>query len=75
MTVLEADDLLFDADDVRRLLRLYGVEAADSEIDGILKESVGYPLGVAIDRPVYVSGQAVDTGAGGAGVPGGVPLL
>ena len=48
MTVLEADDLLFDADDVRRLLRLYGVEAADSEIDGILRESVGYPLGVAI---------------------------
>ena len=48
MTVLEADDLLFDADDVRRLLRLYGVEAADNEIDGILKESVGYPLGVAI---------------------------
>ena len=48
MTVLEADDLLFDADDVRRLLRLYGVEAADSEIDGILKESIGYPLGVAI---------------------------
>ena len=48
MTVLEADDLLFDADDVRRLLRLYGVDAADSEIDGILKESVGYPLGVAI---------------------------
>ena len=48
MTVLEADDLLFDADDVRRLLRLYGVEAAGSEIDGILKESVGYPLGVAI---------------------------
>ena len=48
MTVLEADDLLFDGDDVRRLLRLYGVEAADSEIDGILKESIGYPLGVAI---------------------------
>ena len=48
MTVLEADDLPFDADDVRRLLRLHGVEAADSEIDGILKESVGYPLGVAI---------------------------
>lgn len=48
MTVLEADDLLFDADDVRRLLLLYGVEAADSEIDGILKETIGYPLGVAI---------------------------
>ena len=52
MTVLEADDLLFDADDVRRLLRLYGVEAAASEIDGILKESVGYPLGVAITAGV-----------------------
>ena len=55
MTVLEADDLLFDADDVRRLLRLYGVEAADSEIDGILKESVGYPLGVAITCLLYTS--------------------
>ncbi len=48
MTVLEADDLLFDADDVRRLFRLSGANVTDSEIDGILKESVGYPLGVAI---------------------------
>ena len=48
MTVLEADDLLFDADDVRRLFQLSGVNVTDSEIDGILKESVGYPLGVAI---------------------------
>ena len=48
MTVLEADDLLFDADDVRRLFQLSGANVADSEIDGILKESAGYPLGVAI---------------------------
>ena len=48
MTVLEADDLLFDADDVRRLFQLSGANVTDSEIDGILKESVGYPLGVAI---------------------------
>ena len=48
MTVLEADDLLFDAGDVRRLFQLSGVNVTDSEIDGILKESVGYPLGVAI---------------------------
>ena len=48
MTVLEADDLLFDADDVRRLFQLSGVNVTDSEIDGILKESAGYPLGVAI---------------------------
>ena len=48
MTVLEADDLLFDADDVRRLFQLSGANVTDSEIDGILRESVGYPLGVAI---------------------------
>ena len=48
MTVLEADDLLFDSGDVRRLFQLSGVNVTDSEIDGILKESVGYPLGVAI---------------------------
>ena len=48
MTVLEADDLLFDADDVRRLFQLSGGNVTDSEIDGILKESAGYPLGVAI---------------------------
>ena len=48
MTVLEADDLLFDADDVRRLFQLSEANVTDSEIDGILKESVGYPLGVAI---------------------------
>ena len=48
MTVLEADDLLFDEGDVRRLFQLSGVNVTDSEINGILKESVGYPLGVAI---------------------------
>ena len=48
MTVLEADDLLFDEGDVRRLFQLSGVNVTDSEIDGILKESMGYPLGVAI---------------------------
>ena len=48
MTVLEADDLLFDAGDVRRLFQLSGANVTDNEIDGILKESLGYPLGVAI---------------------------
>lgn len=33
---------------MRRLFQLSGVNVTDSEIDGILKESVGYPLGVAI---------------------------
>ena len=57
MTVLEADDLLFDADDVRRLLRLWGANAADNEIDGILKESGGYPLGVAVTARCMSGGK------------------
>ena len=48
MTVLEADDLLFDADDVWHLFQLYGVNVTNREVSGILKESVGYPLGAAI---------------------------
>lgn len=46
MTVLSAEDLLFDRGDIRRLFDACGVKAADAEIDGILKESIGYPLGV-----------------------------
>ena len=57
MTVIEADDLLFDADDVWRLLCLYGVQAADGEIDGILKESGGYPLGAAITARCMAGGK------------------
>ena len=48
MTVLMPDDLLFDRDDIRKLFRLSKVEVTDSELTGILKESIGYPLGVVI---------------------------
>ncbi len=48
MSVLMPDDLLFDRDDIRRLFQLCRVEVTDSELTGILKESIGYPLGVAI---------------------------
>ena len=46
MTVLSADDLLFDRDDIRRLFTACGIAASDSEIGAIFKESAGYPLGV-----------------------------
>ena len=36
MTVLTAEDLLFDRGDIRRLFDACGVKAADTEIDGIL---------------------------------------
>ena len=48
MTVLNADDLLFDRDDIRKLFAAVGIGATDGEISGILKESFGYPLGVVI---------------------------
>lgn len=48
MTTLEADDLLFDRDDIRKFFTAMEIEATDSEISGILRESIGYPLGVAV---------------------------
>ena len=57
MTVLTPDMLLFDRDDIRRLFAACNVPVTESELTGILKESIGYPLGVAItarmmrDRP------------------------
>ena len=48
MTVLGPDALLFDRADVRALFAAYNVAVSESEITGILKESIGYPLGVAV---------------------------
>ena len=48
MTVLEAEDLRFDREDIRRLFSLRGVSPMESELSGIFRESGGYPLGVAI---------------------------
>ena len=47
MTTLESDDLLFDREDIRKFFAAAGLAVTDSEISGILKESIGYPLGVA----------------------------
>ena len=48
MTVLEAEDLRFDREDIRRLFSLRGLSPTESELSGIFRESGGYPLGVAI---------------------------
>ena len=55
MTTLEADDLLFGREDIRKYFAGCGVTVTDSEIGGILRESVGYPLGVAVTAR-YMSG-------------------
>ena len=48
MTVLTAEDLLFDHDDIQALFAACEVAVTDSEIDIILTKSIGYPLGVVI---------------------------
>ena len=57
MTVLTADDLLFDHNDIRKLFDACMVHVTDSEINGILKESIGYPLGVAITAHCMSDGK------------------
>ncbi len=55
MTVLEAEDLLFDQNDIRVLLQNCGITTTDSELATIRQESIGYPLGVNIIAR-YMSG-------------------
>ena len=57
MNVLSAEDLLFDREDIRRLLQACGAEATDSEIGAILKETSGYPLCAAILARHMAAGQ------------------
>ena len=58
MTTLEADDLLFDREDICKYFSGCGVAVTDSEIGGILRESVGYPLGVAVTARCMSGGRS-----------------
>lgn len=75
MTTLEADDLLFDREDIRRFFATSGVPVTDGEISGILRESIGYPLGVAVTVRCMSGRKALQSGDRGPGFPGGVHLL
>ncbi len=57
MTTLEADDLLFDREDIRKYFSGCGIPVTDSEIGGILRESVGYPLGIAVTARCMSGGK------------------
>ena len=57
MTLLTADDLLFDRDDIRRLFDACEVAASDSEIGAVLKESIGYPLGAVVAAQCMSGGK------------------
>ena len=43
MDVIEPDDMLFDRGDIARLFKLCVVPVSDTDLAGILKESIGYP--------------------------------
>lgn len=58
MSVISVRDLLFDGEDIQTLFRLQNVPVTGSEIAGILKESIGYPLGVVITVRVMAGGRA-----------------
>ena len=57
MTVLEADDLLFDREDIRKFFAAQEIPLTDSELSGILKASIGHPLGVAITARFMSGGK------------------
>ena len=57
MTVLEAEALLFDREDIRRLFQGEGIALTEGIVSGILKESIGYPLGVAVTARCMAGGQ------------------
>ena len=57
MTVLTAEDLLFDHDDIRTLFAACEAAVTDSEICTILTKSIGYPLGVCITALCMAGGR------------------
>ena len=57
MTVLTAEDLLFDREDIRKLFQAMKVPVTDSELNSIRKESIGYPLGVVITARCMAGGM------------------
>lgn len=57
MSVLHADVMLFDREDIRKLFQEWEVPVTDSELSGVTKESIGHPLGVVITICHMAEGQ------------------
>jgi len=58
MTVLDTKTFFFDREDLRRLLDSREVSYSDSDLGGIMKKSLGYPLGVLITAQKMQQGMA-----------------
>ena len=57
MTVIDADDLLFDREDTRKYFANREIAVTDSELSSIQKQSIGYPLGVVITARCMSGGK------------------
>ncbi len=60
MTVVRADAMLFGREEIVQMLRAYGVEPERWQPDAIRRESIGYPLGVAITARRMAEGSPFD---------------
>jgi ATP/maltotriose-dependent transcriptional regulator MalT/DNA-binding SARP family transcriptional activator len=61
LTELTAADLAFDAEACAALLRRFGSEPSDAQIDAVLEATEGWPLGVALTAGM-VGRQGADAG-------------
>jgi len=57
MDVISSRELLFDGEDIQALFRMCDVPVTRSEVAGILKESIGYALGVVITVRLMAAGR------------------
>lgn len=57
MSVISPGELLLDEEDIQTLFRMQKLPVTRSEIAGILKASIGYPLGVAITIRLMAEGM------------------
>ena len=61
MTVIGVKEMLFDREDIRQFFLSYDMELTNAQIGGILKESIGYPLGVIITVKQMAGGRSFNS--------------
>ncbi|MDY3781506.1 MAG: hypothetical protein SOZ90_04920 [Candidatus Faecousia sp.] len=57
MTVISTEDLLLGREEIQELAQMMGVSLAPGEVSAMLRESIGYPLGVAISLRRRAEGE------------------
>lgn len=57
MTVITTEDLLLGREEIQELAYMMGLSLTSGEVSAILRESIGYPLGVAISLRRIAEGE------------------